>query len=88
MPRKLKTTTLMRHHDPVSVICPGHVDAKTFNQAFKNEGWKSPGQYKQADLKYIYMTKRKSKNPDYTHFFKQVSPSVKGAKPYTSTSWD
>jgi len=35
----MKTTTLGYQDNPTHSICKGHVDLKTFNDAFHNEGW-------------------------------------------------
>lgn len=54
MKTKLKTMTLGDTHGNMSAVyCKGHVSAKVFNQAFKNEGWSDAG-YKQENLEYIY----------------------------------
>lgn len=84
-----KTTTLSDNNgEPISVICPGHVNQRTFNDAFKNEGWSARGAYRQKDLEYIYMVKRPS--PIKRHNFRMVlsAPGRNGAKPYTYTKWD
>ncbi len=83
---KKKTITLCVDDHPISVICPGHVGQKEFNDAFKNEGWDARGSYKQKDLKYTYMIKKKSKKYDFE--MKEVPPGIQGAEPYTFTSWD
>lgn len=78
--KTLKTITL-GVDNPTFVICPTHVDAKTFNKAFKAEGWSEQGNYAQSDLRYIYMIKSGSN-------YKECSPSAKGARRFTFTSWD
>lgn len=79
---KLKTITLSdKTDDPLCVICPGHVDHKTFNKAFKEEGWNDIGHFRQDCLAYVYMIKTKD-------IYKKVPPSKKGAKPFTWTPWD
>lgn len=84
---KLKTMTLTFQGDPTHVICPGHVDQKTFNKAFKAEGWSSAG-YKGKDLQYIYArVKDHPTKPEYFNF-KVVSPSHPEAKPFTIVNWD
>lgn len=88
MKTKLKTITLVINDDPVTVICPGHVAQKVFNDAFKNEGWSERGGYKQKDLKYTYMVKKKAKQKRYNFLMKEVPPGTPGAKPYTTTPWD
>lgn len=83
-----KTITLQNSGGPSMVLCPGHVDQKTFNDAFKNEGWSERGSYKQADLLYEYWVKKPAK-AKYQDFWMQRSvPGKPGAKPYTRTSWD
>jgi len=85
--KKLKTSTLCTSSgDPVTVVCPGHVDAKTFNQAFKNEGWSERGSYSKDDIKYIYGIFVPKKDGEFT--FKMCSPTKVGAKKFTWTSWD
>lgn len=85
MKKVLKTMTLGLNDDPTAVICPGHVNAKVFNQALKDEGWSGLGTYKQDDLKYVYCIEKKLKKRSK---FKIVAPDYEGAKPYTWTSWD
>lgn len=67
------------------VICPGHVDNKRFNQAFKYEGWSSPGNYTQDELTYGYRREKKLKNGSR---FIVCSPSHPDARKFTWTSWD
>lgn len=81
----LKTMTLGHDDNPGIVICPGHVNAKTFNKAFRAEGWSGDGTYKQDDLQYVYCKATKMKNG--TRYTK-VTPEHKDAKPFTWTSWD
>lgn len=84
---KLKTITLTIGDDPSHVVCPGHVNAKVFNRAFKNEGWDSCGRYKVSELSYIYAVKKeKGKNGRFS--FKTVQPDFKGAKKFTICRWD
>ncbi len=85
MKTRLKTQTLgPRNQDnPMHVLCPGHVDSKTFNQAFKNEGWSEKGSYKQADLNYLYG--RKSKNGSWQF---HLAPTAARARRITVASWD
>lgn len=82
MKTKKKTITLSIGADPSLVLCPGHVDQKTFNQAFKNEGWSEPGGYKQRDLEYGYFKKRKN------GAFVRSVPGKEGVKPFTFANWD
>ncbi len=87
--RVLKTMTLFSDEsNPSTVVCPGHVGQKVFNQAFRAEGWKPGGAYKQKDLKYTYMVKRKPRNKWSNFRMKEVPPQTKGARPYTVTPWD
>lgn len=86
MKTKLKTITL--GDDPHTVICPGHVTQKVFNDAFKNEGWSERGSYKQKDLRYMYMEKQPPRRKGDNAYFKSSLPGKTGAKPYTVTSWD
>lgn len=85
MKKVLKTITLGSAGNPSVVICPGHVDVKTFNKATKAEGWKGGLEYKQKVLQYVYCIEKPLKNGSK---FKQVAPNVEGAKPFTWTSWD
>ena len=77
--------TLSHDGDPCAVICPGHVAAKTFNKAFKAEGWSSAGRYRQEDLSYVYCKATKMK---YGTRYKKVNPEHKDARPFTWTAWD
>jgi len=63
MKTELKTNSVGGYYDddgeliddtPTHVICEGHVDAETFNQAFQNEGWSDPGTWTDKDLKHTY----------------------------------
>jgi len=83
--KTLKTMTLCIQDNPISVICPGHVNLKTFNRAFKAEGWSDIGDYEKVE--YIYGVKIPARKRGEWKF-KQVPPETKGAKPYTWTSWD
>lgn len=76
----LKTITLFQNDDPCFVLCPGHVDKKTFNQAFKNEGW-DQASYKQDDLRYEYWAQTGKS-------FKKSLPTKKGSKKFTTAFWD
>lgn len=78
---ELKTITLGYAGNPTLVVCPGHVDIKTFNKATKAEGWQGGLQYTKDDLNYEYgiMTEKK---------YKRVAPSHKEAKPFTTCPWD
>lgn len=89
MKTKLKTITLCAGDDnPTSVVCPGHVRQKEFNDAFKNEGWSKRGSYKQIDLEYIYMVKKPAKRKNHKFRLVISEPGKPGAKPYTHTPWD
>lgn len=83
----LKTITLTIGDDPSHVVCPGHVDIKTFNQAFKNEGWDSVGHYKKDEISYIYAVKQEA-NANGRFKFKEVAPNSPGAKKFTISRWD
>lgn len=77
--KTLKTITLTdKQGNPAWTLCPGHVSAKTFNKAFKAEGWNTDP-YLDKDLYFQYWRKLKS------GMFKKCSPEAKGAKPYTTT---
>lgn len=81
---KLKTKTLTdREKNPTVVICPGHIEARKFNSAFKNEGWKGTSDYKQSEIRYEYWKVAAGGK----RFYRTV-PGRFGAKPYTVTSWD
>lgn len=45
----LKTITLGPDSGPIVSLCPGHVDAKIFNEAHINEGWDGD-EIKEEDL--------------------------------------
>ncbi len=51
---KRKTMTFEGPGGPMTVICPGHVGKKEFNDAFKNEGWSERGTYTQKEMTYEY----------------------------------
>lgn len=80
----IKTVTLFSDDNPIAVICPGHVDAKIFNKAFKAEGW-SGDPYKDSDMEYVYLLeKQRKKGTSY----RRVKATTPGAKPYTWVRWD
>lgn len=90
MEKKLRTYTLDGVGGPVAVLCKGHVDQKTFNQAFKNEGWDCAN-YKQKELSYVYGTLKeiKFKNGEGGYRWSgPKKPTDKGVKPFTITPWD
>jgi len=83
-----KTITLEGFGGPTHVLCVGHVDAKTFNEAYGEE-WSGKGTYKQADLQYQYWVRLPPKNKKKASFsMKQVVPGTPGAKKYTVAKWD
>lgn len=79
----LKTQTLMQGDNPAWVLCPGHVDIKTFNKAFKAEGWSGAGDYKKEDIFYEYWTFNR-----LTKHWKKAIPSAIGARKVTVCRWD
>lgn len=84
-----KTITLCDSSgSPGTVVCPGHVCAKEFNDAFKAEGWSERGGYKQGDLRFEYMVKGPARSKQQLFSMKISLPGKPGAKPYTVTSWD
>lgn len=87
MKKKIKSITLFVGNDPNCIICPGHVDQKTFNEAVVNEGW-DHSDYKQNDLKYGYWKVTKSKTKKGHAFYRLSVPGKPGVKPFTYTSWD
>lgn len=87
MKKVLKTATLCMGGDPVHVVCMGHVDAKTFNKAFKAEGWDTSNRYKNSELKYIYGYWTKGERVEGSKI-KQVAPSHPKAKKMTVCNWD
>jgi hypothetical protein len=82
----LKTMTLGNDTEdddsPTLVVCEGHVDAKTFNEAFFNEGWSGKGEWSDDDLKYIWGCFEGD-----TFIQCELKYSTE-TKPYTVTYWD
>ena len=91
--KKEKLTTLTigdRDGNMSFVVCDGHVSPKTFNKAFKAEGWSDAG-YLQKDLEYIYAIEKKGKEKrdgSFSYKIKRCSPDKYGAKKFTYTKWD
>jgi len=84
MNTKKKTVTLSINDDPSMVLCKGHVSAGEFNQAFQNEGWSDPGDYRQKDLCHTYVRETK-----HGYNFKKMGRiDLKGMIPVTVTTWD
>lgn len=67
----LKTITLVdASENPLVSLCPGHVDAKTFHEAFKAEGWDDGDE--PTDLAHEYWVQapgvwNKSPGPAHPH---------------------
>lgn len=80
----LKTQTLSYDDsdEPAIVICQGHVDAETFNKAFKNEGWSDESDYTDEMLThgYGYFTRG-----IFRCFPTKEKPHY---EPYTYVDWD
>lgn len=51
--KKAKTITIGKNDDPTHSILEGHVGVKTFNQAFRAEGWRGSTILK-GELKHEY----------------------------------
>ena len=66
--------------DPAITICDGHVDVKTFNKAFENEGWK-PSDIEEGELIHGWVVE----TPKQTFL---AVKSDKDAKAATYRFWD
>lgn len=76
---KQKTITLGQD-EPISTLCMGHVDFKTFNKAFKAEGWVD-GLDSPEELSYEYW------RPYKDGAWKPSTPTDKKAVPVTVVEW-
>lgn len=85
--KALQTTTLGLRDDPTTVLCPGHVSAKTFNRAFISEGWSDAG-YKQKNLRYEYWRTLKANRKSHDFRMKKSVPGKPGAQAVTVADWD
>lgn len=81
MEKTLKTKTLGTKDQPAFVICDGHVDVKTFNKAFKSEGWSEVGKWDKKQIDYVYGFEGKCG-------FSLCEPNKLKAKKYTVAHWD
>lgn len=79
--KKLKTITICWRDNPVASLCPGHVDAKTFNKAYAAEGWKGNDPIEADELIFAWYRE------DSRGYYHACSHSAKGAKPYTVAGW-
>ena len=76
----LQTFTLFHDdNNPLWTLCPGHVDAKTFNKRFNNEGWEGDGALPE-DLKYEYAIREGVR-------FRKANEGDPGAEPFTIMEW-
>lgn len=80
----LKTITLGRD-EPSFILCPGHVNPRTFNDAMRSEGWTGGGSYTEDDLKHEWWMTYTRLGKTY---YKRVDKDHKKAKPFTFTMWD
>lgn len=82
MSEPLKTITLGPdgEDDPRWTICKGHVDAKTFSEAFEAEGW-SGDEYDQEDLSHEWW-----KQDDNGKWWSSTKDDPK-AVPVTVSEW-
>lgn len=78
---KLKTITLGSEDDPEITICVGHVDIKTFNEAFDNEGWYGD-EWDKDRIEYEYWVLGKSAKG-----YHKSEPGKKNAVPVTVAMW-
>lgn len=70
--------------NPVAVICPGFVDRKTFNKAYRNE-WDGDLYDKETwdrERRYEFYI------PHKTKAWKRVDAGTKGARKFTVMPWD
>lgn len=79
----LKTDTICDNDDnPFAVLCEGHVNSKTFLEAYNNEWGKDNENYiPESGLRYEYWIKGKK-------FWKKSEPGKKGVIPFTACDWD
>jgi hypothetical protein len=75
----LKTMTLGYEDNPTISLCPGHVSAETFDEAFLAEGW-SDSDVADEDLRYEYWVRTKTN-------WKRSSPENEKAMPVTVMDW-
>lgn len=78
--KTIETITLeVMEDNPAWSLCPGHVNAKTFNKAYEAEGWEGDTVTKD-DLKYEYWKRTRTG-------YRKVEAGTKGAKPFTVMEW-
>lgn len=83
MKTKRTTTLTDSTGNPTIVTYPGHVSFKTFNKAHLQEWNTDPiEKEREADMRYEYYIPHKTKN------WKRVDGETKGAKKFTTMSWD
>ncbi len=75
----IKTITLGPESEPTVSLCPGHVDAKVFNEAYINEGWDGYA-VKGEDLEEGWWREEKD------GYKKSTKLDVRAA-PYTALYW-
>lgn len=84
---KLLKTISLGLEEPSTTLCPGHVDAETFNKASAREGWNSFPEgleVTDADIKHEYWQKVRRKGK---LIYRKVDASTKGARPFTVNHW-
>lgn len=79
----LKTMTLSDdEQNPIVSLCPGHVDAATFNKAFGAEGWSGGGELHDSELKHEYWRKSGKHGG-----WKKTTAADPESKPFTVSGW-
>lgn len=80
MSENLQTITLIDENDqPTYSLCPGHVDARTFQAAFQEEGWS--GECSDDELTHEWWVQNEDGG------YERADLNTPGAKPYTVTEW-
>jgi hypothetical protein len=76
---ELQTITIGSGEEPYWSLCPGHVDAETFNKAHEAEGWDADA-VEDKDLSFEWWVEKDG-------FYKHADKETEGAKPYTVLGW-
>lgn len=80
MSEELKTITIGDDDQPYFSLCPGHVDAATFNKAFSAEGWSSDARADETDIEHEYWTREGD-------HYKRSTQDDPNAEPFTVSEW-
>lgn len=76
----LSTITIGGSKTPTTILCEGHVDAATFNKAFKEEGWEGGADVKLSELRLEYWVQHKA-------YWKRAWKDEKNTVPVTVYRW-